>query len=92
MKSSLKVKNKLSSLGYNSFYNSENYHIINHKGANNSHVMSVELNDQSIKPFKNQILRTVGFDQYSKRDPINKRELKNKTPNPRRFEVQEFLP
>jgi hypothetical protein len=78
----MKLRNRNKSLGYNAFYTNENYHIINHKGADNSHIMSVELNDQSIRPFKGTIPKTVAFDQYSKRDPINKRELKNKTPNP----------
>ena len=54
--------------------------------------MSVELNDQSVKAYKNEIPKTVGFDQYSKRDPINHRELKNKTPNPMRFTVTDLLP
>ena len=32
------------SLGYNTFYKNENYHIIHHKGPGNLHEMSVESN------------------------------------------------
>ena len=35
--------------GYKTFYESNDYHIINQKGANNFHVMSVQNNEQSLK-------------------------------------------
>lgn len=38
---SMKTRQRNSKLGYNSFYQNENYHIINHKGMNDGHLMSV---------------------------------------------------
>ena len=36
--------------------------------------------------------KTVGFDNYIRRPAINKRELKNKTPNASRFEPLDLMP
>lgn len=58
-------KNVSHSLGYNSIYQNENYHIIHHKGHDNFHQMKIEPNNCDIKPFKKKILKTVGFHQYS---------------------------
>lgn len=60
------------SLGYNAIYQNEKYHIVHHKGQQNGHEMRIEPNDCNIKPFQKQILKTVGFQQYSQRPAINK--------------------
>ena len=46
-----------------------------HDKGNNLHEMRIEANDSVIKPFKKVIHRTVGFQQYCPRPPINKIEL-----------------
>jgi hypothetical protein len=53
------------SLGYNAIYQNEKYHIVHHKGHDNGHEMRIEPNNCNIKPFQKQILKTVGFQQYS---------------------------
>jgi hypothetical protein len=58
-------KNVSHSLGYNAIYQNEKYHIVHHKGHDNGHEMRIEPNDCNIKPFQKQILKTVGFQQYS---------------------------
>ena len=54
--------------------------------------MRIEPNDINIKPFKKTIPKTVGFQQYCVRPPINKVELKFNQPNDSRFEPHNTLP
>ena len=42
--------------------------------------------------YKGEILRTVGFNQYCPRPPINANELKNARPNDERFTKKDWLP
>jgi hypothetical protein len=53
------------SLGYNAIYQNDKYHIVHDKGHDNGHEMRIEPNNCDIKPFQKQILKTVGFQQYS---------------------------
>jgi hypothetical protein len=50
-------------LGYSSFYQNQNYHIIHDKGMNNEHQMSIQPNDTNITPFKkaNATAKTMEF-------------------------------
>ena len=36
------------------------------------HEMRIEPNDSNIKPYKQAVTKTFGFQQYSMRQPINK--------------------
>ena len=58
-------------LGYNSLYVNPDYHIINDKG-NNLHHMSVQVNAQSIQPYKGDFPKAMSFQHYCKRPEINK--------------------
>jgi hypothetical protein len=49
------------SLGYNSIYQNDKYHIVHDKGIDNVHEMRIEPNNCNIKPFKQTIVKTVGF-------------------------------
>ena len=60
-----------STLGYDAVYENPNYHIVNHRGMHNQHELSVLPNDPVIKPYKEMITKTIGFEQYSDRQPIN---------------------
>lgn len=90
-----------SKLGYKTFYQNQNYHIIQEKGFANQHEMRIEVNNfnkltlpnnAALRPYSKEILRTVGFNQYSNRPPINAIALKFAQPNDQRFTKQNFLP
>lgn len=78
--------------GYKTFYESNDYHIINHRGKNNFHEMSVQTNQKSLKPFKRDDTHAMGFQQYSDRPAINRKDIKNNSPNPKRFLKLDFFP
>ena len=86
-----KRKQHNTSLGYKSVYTNDNYHIIT-LGKPKFHGLSIQVNDPVSKPYKNVIPKTVSFDQYSSRLPINREQLKCETPNPRRFIARNYLP
>ena len=54
--------------------------------------MRIEPNDVNVMPYKKVITKTVGFQQYSVRPPINKTELKFNQPNDSRFDPHNTLP
>ena len=87
-------KSKSFKLGYSTFYQNQNYHIVHEKGISNEHEMSVQPNNCNISPFKQKqaVAKTMGFQQYSPRPAINAGDLKFQRPNHQRFVTQDFLP
>lgn len=58
----------------------------------NNYNTLLQPNNAALRPYKGEILYTIGFNQYSARKAINAKELKNRTPNDKRFEDKDLLP
>jgi hypothetical protein len=91
------VENKLhktytNAFGYKPLYETKKYHIVNESPRTKKHQMTIECNEQSIKPLNNKFPQTMGFNQYSKRLPINYEQIRAETPNHNRFNHTNFYP